>query len=40
MSALGQKRTCAAQNDMCALPLKADMCGANRNVRFGRDVSI
>ena len=28
MSALGQKRTCAVQNGMSALPPKADMCGA------------
>jgi hypothetical protein len=35
MSALGQKQTYAAQNGMSALPLKADMCGATRDVRFG-----
>jgi hypothetical protein len=35
MSALGQKRTCAMQNGMSALPLKADVCGANRHVCFG-----
>ena len=34
MSALGQKRTCAAQKIMSALPPKADMCGATRDVRF------
>ena len=34
MSALGQKRTCAVQNGMSALPPKADMCGATRDVRF------
>ena len=34
MSALGQKQTCAAQKVMSALPPKADMCGANRDVRF------
>ena len=34
MSALGQKQTFALRNAMSALPLKADMCGANRNVRF------
>ena len=34
MSALGQKRTCAAQNVMSALPSKADMCSATRDVRF------
>ena len=30
MSALGQKRTCAAQKAMSALPPKADMCSATR----------
>ena len=34
MSALGHKRTCAVQNAMSALPPKADMCGANGDVRF------
>ena len=34
MSALGQKQTCAAQKIMSALPPKADMCGATRDVRF------
>ena len=34
MSALGQKRTCAAQKVMSALPPKADMCSATRNVRL------
>ena len=34
MSALGQKRTCAVQKGMSALPPKADMCGATRDVRF------
>ena len=34
MSALGQKRTCAVQKVMSALPPKADMCGAQANVRF------
>ena len=34
MSALGQKQTCAVQNGMSALPPKADMCGANSDVRF------
>ena len=34
MSALGQKQTFAVQNVMSALPPKADMCGANRDVRF------
>jgi hypothetical protein len=35
MSALGHKQTFAAQNVMSALPLKADMCGATSDVRFG-----
>jgi len=35
MSALGQKRTCATQTGMSALPPIADMCGATRDVRFG-----
>ena len=34
MSALDQKQTCAAQKVMSALPPKADMCGAKRDVRF------
>ena len=34
MSALGQKQTCAAQKGMSALPPKADMCDATRDVRF------
>ena len=34
MSALGQKRTYAVQNVMSALPPKADMCTATRDVRF------
>ena len=34
MSALGQKQTFAAQKIMSALPPKADMCAATRNVRF------
>jgi hypothetical protein len=33
MSALGHKRTYAVQKGMSALPPKADMCGAKRNVR-------
>ena len=33
MSALGQKRTCAAHKRMSALPPKADMCTATRDVR-------
>src|SRR5262245_29812541 len=34
MSALGQKRTFAMQQGMSALPVKADICGATRDVRF------
>jgi hypothetical protein len=34
MSALGQKQTCAPQKVMSALPPKADMCGAAKDVRF------
>ena len=34
MSAFGQKRTCAAQKVMSALPPKADMYSATRDVRF------
>jgi hypothetical protein len=34
MSALGQKQTCAVQPGMSALPPKADMCGATRDVRY------
>ena len=34
MSALGHKRTCAAQKVMSALAPKADMCRATRDVRF------
>ena len=34
MSALGHKRTFAAQNAMSALPPIADMCSATRDVRF------
>src|SRR5262245_49476859 len=40
MSALGQKRTCAVQKDMSALPPKADMCGATEDVRFGPKADI
>jgi hypothetical protein len=32
MSALGQKQTFATQKGMSALPPKADMCGATRDV--------
>jgi hypothetical protein len=35
MSALGHKPTCAVQKGMSALPPKADMCGATRDVRYG-----
>jgi hypothetical protein len=35
MSALGHKRTYAAQNGMSALAPEADMCGATSDVRFG-----
>ena len=34
LSALGQKRTCAAQTGISALPQKADMCSARAHVRF------
>jgi len=34
MSALGQKRTFAAQNGMSALPPIADICSAQAHVRF------
>ena len=34
MSALGQKQTYAAHKWMSALPPKADMCSATRDVRF------
>ena len=34
MSALGHKRTYAAQKSMSALTPKADMCSALGNVRF------
>ena len=33
--ALSQKRTCATQMVMSALPPKADMCGATGNVGYG-----
>ena len=35
MSALGQKQTFAVHQPMSALPSKADMCSATRDVRFG-----
>ena len=34
MSALGQKQTFAMQYVMSALPPKADMCGATRDIRL------
>src|SRR5262252_647077 len=40
MSALGHKRTYAVQKGMSALPPKADMCGATRDVRFGPKADI
>ena len=40
MSAVDQKRTLAVQEPMSALPLKADMCGATRDVRFGPKADI
>jgi hypothetical protein len=40
MSALGQKQICAVQNIMSALPPKADMCAATRDVRFGPKADI
>jgi hypothetical protein len=36
MSALGQKRTCAMQNLMSALPPKADIASALAHVCFGQ----
>jgi hypothetical protein len=35
MSALGQKQTFRVARAMSALPPKADMCGAARDVRYG-----
>jgi hypothetical protein len=35
MSALGQKQTFALHHPMSALPPKADMCDAAKDVRFG-----
>ena len=35
MSALGHKQTFRSAISMSALPPKADMCGATRDVRFG-----
>jgi hypothetical protein len=39
-SALGHKQTSAPQTVMSALPPKADMCGATRDVRFGPRADI
>jgi hypothetical protein len=35
-----QKPTCALQKGMSALPPKADMCGATRDVRFWPEADI
>jgi hypothetical protein len=40
MCALGHKRTYAVQRLMSALPPKADMCGATRDVRYGPKADI
>ena len=40
MSALGQNATCASQKVMSALPPKADMCGATRDVCYGPKADI
>src|SRR5262245_36313529 len=40
MSALGQKQTCAPHQPMSALPPKADMCSATRDVRYGPKADI
>ena len=40
MSALGHKQTFAVQYAMSALPPKADMCGATRDVRYGPKADI
>ena len=40
MSALGHKRTYAVQQAMSALPPRADMCGATRDVRYGPEADI
>ena len=39
-SALGHRRTFAAQNGMSALPSKADICSALIHVRYGRIADI
>jgi hypothetical protein len=40
MSALGQKQTFAVQKGMSALPPKADICSATRDVCFGPEGDI
>jgi hypothetical protein len=40
MSALGQKQTFGPQSGMSALPPKADVCVATRDVRFGSIADI
>src|SRR5262249_28822488 len=40
MSALGQKQTFALHQPMSALPPRADMCGATRDVRFGPKADV
>jgi hypothetical protein len=40
MSALGHKRTWCHVSAMSALPPKADMCGATRDVCFGPKADI
>ena len=40
MSALGQKQTFAVHKAMSALPPKADMCDATRDVRFVPEADI
>jgi len=40
MSVLGQKQTYTEQNAMSALPPKADMCGATRDVCFGPKADV
>jgi hypothetical protein len=39
-SALSQKQTFAVQKAMSALPSKADMCGATRDVGFGPEADM
>jgi hypothetical protein len=39
-SSAGQKQTFAVHQPMSALPPKADMCGATRDVRFGPKADI